>query len=93
MNNIYDTSILPGFIKHTYIKYQSTILVSLITATLLLVTLAWNEVVQESISLYYPKETRQTLIGKIYYAVIITIIVVILQIFIFPYFTENKAYL
>lgn len=72
-----------------YDKYRTTVITSLITAVLLLVTLAWNDVVQEIISLYYPKETRQSIRGKFIYAIMITIIVVLIQTHIFKLLTET----
>jgi len=76
---------LPDVLKNTYTKYQNTVLIALTTATLLLVSLAWNDVVQETITMYYPRESRQNIKGKVYYALIITIFVVLVQIYIFPY--------
>ena len=85
MDNFDTTAI----VVNTYDKYRSTVITSLVTAVLLLVTLAWNDVVQEIISLYYPKESRQSIKGKFFYAIMITIIVVLVQTHIFQLLMDN----
>ena len=75
-------------ISNTVDKYQHTIFTAIVTSTLFLITLAWNDVVQDAISIYYPRDTRQNIYGKIYYALIITIVVVLVQIYIFPYISS-----
>jgi hypothetical protein len=72
-------------IKDTYTQYQTMIITSIVTATILLVTLAWNDVVQSIVNYYYPNSDSKTIIGKIYYAVVITVFVILLQIYVFPY--------
>jgi heme/copper-type cytochrome/quinol oxidase subunit 2 len=82
----FDTTI----VVNAYDKYRSTVITSLITAVLLLVTLAWNDVVQEIIAMYYPKETRQSIQGKFIYAIMITIIVLLVQTHVFYLLTETN---
>ncbi len=77
-------------VKETFHKYQSVFVLSIIGATLFLVSLAWNDVAQEAIAVYFPKESRNSIMGKLYYAIIITIIVVLIQTHIFPYISEKK---
>lgn len=76
---------MPSYIESTYSQYRITLVASLIASTLFLITLAWNDVVQEIISYYYPKKSRESIKDKIYYALYITIFVVILQIYVFPH--------
>lgn len=84
------TSIYPSYnditkpIKETYNTYKTTVVTSMITAVVVLISLAWNNVVQAIISYYYPQTTRETIKGKIIYACIITIFVIILQLHVFP---------
>jgi TRAP-type C4-dicarboxylate transport system permease small subunit len=77
-------------VKETYTKYQSTIITAIMTAFLLLVSLAWNDVIQTSIQQYYPHKDINTIKGKVSYAVVITIFVVLLQIYVFPYIERYK---
>jgi len=90
MTSHYDFSIIPTTIKTTYVQYQTAIITGLIAATLFLVTLAWNDLIQEIIAYYFPTTIRQNIMGKLYYALIITIIVMLLQIYIFPHLIETK---
>lgn len=71
-------------VKTTYGQYKKTIMTSIMSGTILLIALAWNDVVQSTIHIYYPKENRDTLTAKLYYASIVTLIIVALQIFLFP---------
>ena len=63
----------------TYSKYKETIVTSVTTAILLLITLAWNDVIQTALNNYFPESK-----SKIVYALTITVIVVILQLYLFP---------
>jgi len=85
------TNLIHNVIK-TYDEYKKTIKDALITAIILLVALAWNDVI-EDISMIMWKEKRNSLIGKIHYAFLITFIVLAFQIFFFPkenLITENS---
>lgn len=68
----------------TYSKYKETIVTSVTTAILLLITLAWNDVIQTALNNYFPESKSKTLKSKIVYALTITVIVVILQLYLFP---------
>ena len=76
------------FIGSTYNKYKETIATSITTAILLLITLAWNDVIQSALAYYYPDSKAKTLRSKIIYAFIISIIVVVLQLYFFPIITD-----
>lgn len=71
-------------IKETYDRYKTTVITSAMTAATVLISLAWNNVVQAIIAYYYPQTTRETIRGKIVYACIITVFVIILQLHVFP---------
>jgi len=77
-------------IKQTYSHYRIALFTSITTAFLLLISLAWNDVVQSIIKQYYPRDD-DSIKGKIQYAVIITIIVILLQLYIFPYFKPSDT--
>ena len=79
---------MSDFIVTTYSKYKETIVTSVTTAILLLITLAWNDVIQSALAYYYPDSKEKTIRGKIIYALLITIIVVIMQLYFFPTITE-----
>ena len=81
---------IPSYIESTYSQYRITLIASLMAATIFLITLAWNDVVQEVIAYYYPKKSRESIRDKIYYALYITIFVVLLQIYVFPYISTTK---
>lgn len=72
----------------TYNKYKEAVVTSVTTAILLLITLAWNDVIQSALGYYYPESKAKTLVGKIVYALIITIVVVVLQLYFFPIINE-----
>ena len=62
------------------------ILTAIIASTLLLVTLAWNDVIQSVIKKYYPKNNKNNkLYGKIMYALTVSFIVLLIQMHIFPH--------
>lgn len=44
--------------------------------------LAWNEAIQSSISDYYPAETKKNTSAKFMYALLVTVIIIIMAIFI-----------
>jgi len=72
-------------------KYKSTLIKSLVTATILLVTLAWNDYVQSVANLYIGKFiTLDGIYGKLYYALLITAIVITFQIYVFPFIDYEK---
>lgn len=77
-------------VKNTVVKYQNTVLTVIMTAIVLLMSLAWNDVVQAVINKYYPKKDNSTIKGKLDYAVTVTAFVVLLQIFVFPHIEEFK---
>lgn len=88
---VVDISRVTATVEKTYSQYQTTVITAVVTATLLLIALAWNDVVQTIIEIYYPKKDRNSLQSKLYYAITITIIVIIIQLYIFPYITpKNK---
>jgi hypothetical protein len=63
---------------------------SITVSILLLVTLAWNDVIQGIINNYYPNSRKKTLRSKIIYAILITFIVIIIQTYFFPFITGKK---
>lgn len=74
--------------------YRQFMIDAMLGAVVLLVSLAWNAVIQEVIAIYYPKEKYDNqLKGKVIYALIITFIVLLLQIYLFPLLTNNKQYI
>lgn len=79
IENISDTII------ESYNEYKNFMINSVMTSIALLVALAWNDVVQSLVNLYYPDNTKKTMRGKIYYAILITFIVFIVQIYIAPH--------
>jgi uncharacterized membrane protein len=64
--------------------YQSAVVTSIITGIVLLVSLAWNDVVKALINKYFPSEDNNSLKSKFFYALLITFIVIVLQIYFFP---------
>lgn len=72
-------------LKGSYRYLHTTIANTITTSFLLLISLAWNDVVQSVINSYYPKRDADTIKGKVYYAVSITIIVLLIQSYILPY--------
>ena len=75
-------------IKQTYTHYRIALFTSITTAFLLLISLAWNDVVQSIIKQYYPRDD-DSIKSKTQYAVIITIIVILLQLYVFPHFKPD----
>ena len=82
---------IPDAVKETYDKYQTLVLTSVITATIVLVSMAWNDVIQSIMNKYYPSTGTKTIVSKIYYAIVITLFVILLQIYIFPYLQTNNS--
>lgn len=72
----------------SYTQYKTVIITSVATGIIILASLAWNSVIQAIIEKYYPNKT-DTIIGKIQYALIITLLVVLLQIYILSFFTDT----
>lgn len=82
---------IPDAVKVTYNRYQTLVITSIITATIVLVSLAWSDVVQTTLNTYYPSDGTATISGKIYYATVITLCVILLQIYIFPYLQQTAS--
>lgn len=77
-------------LNSVYTEYKKTVITSIITAIVVLVTLAWNDVVQSIIAYYIPASKKNNIQTKFYYAVIVTIIVIALQIYVFPYMNQKS---
>ena len=75
-------------VTKSYKKYHSLILLSITAGVVVLVSLAWNDVIQSIIKKYYPR-TDDTITGKLRYALIITLAVIIAQIYVFPYIADT----
>ena len=73
--------------------YKQFLLQALLTSILFMVTLAWNAVVQEIIDVYYPLKTDKPIRGKLYYALGITFVVIMMQIYLFPYITDDTKFI
>jgi len=80
---------ITNHITSSYDQYRVTLITAITTAVLLLVTLAWNDMIQTALLKYYPKEDA-TITGKMKYAFVITFIVVLLQIYVLPMFMDKK---
>jgi hypothetical protein len=65
-------------------KYQEATVSAIITGIVLLVSLAWNDLIKTFIKKYFPAKDDNTVRGKFIYAMIITFLVIILQIYLFP---------
>jgi hypothetical protein len=77
----------PEIVTTTLYKYQTTIISSILTATILLISIAWTDVMKSIIEYYIPDSNSKSIEGKIYYACVITMIVIILQLYLFPLIT------
>ncbi len=77
----------------TAVIYRQIVIESIITAIILLVALAYNEVIQQIIKNYYPNKADEPLRGKLIYALFITLLIVVLQIYVFPYFSANEKFI
>ncbi len=75
---------LTDSLMYAHNKYNETVISSVKISILFLITLAWNDVVQEIINNYYPNSKKKTLHSKIIYAILITFFVIIVQIYFFP---------
>lgn len=64
-------------------KYQHTTMTAIMTGIVLLVSLAWNDFIKYFINKYFPVKDDNTLRGKFVYAVVITFIVILLEIYLF----------
>lgn len=82
--------LVPKEIKNIYEQYYTLTIRSFILAALFLVTLSWNDAIQTIINYYYPNSDIDTISEKIYYALTVTIFVVFLQIYVFPYLYTEK---
>lgn len=80
-------------VKNTYITYRSTILTSLTTGVVVITALAWSELLEEIIKYYYPND-KNNIRSKLYYALFITVILVLFQIYLFPHFNleDNQCH-
>ena len=76
------------YVAKNYKVYNTIIIEALITASILLISLAWNDVVHEIVNGYYPPEEKQNLRDKVRYAIIITLIIGTLQLYLFPYLKQ-----
>lgn len=83
------TSTIQENIVESYDRYRIALFTAISTAIILLVALSWNDVIRSIMAKYYPS-TDDSIIGKIQYAFVITFIVVLLQIYIFPSLIETK---
>jgi Na+/proline symporter len=90
MDNYPNVAIIKDAVGTTYNKYHQTVIMSIVTAILLMVTLAWNDVVQTALARYFPKKKGDNLKTKMQYATSITIFVIVLQIYVFPYLVDNQ---
>jgi TRAP-type C4-dicarboxylate transport system permease small subunit len=72
----------PEIVTTTLYKYQQTVVSSILTATILLISLSWTDVIKSTMEYYFPNS--KSIEGKIYYACVITMIVLILQLYLFP---------
>ncbi|VBB17713.1 hypothetical protein YASMINEVIRUS_176 [Yasminevirus sp. GU-2018] len=75
-------------VTKSYRKYHSMVLLSITAGVVVLVSLAWNDVIQTVIKKYYPN-TDDTITGKLRYALIITFAVILAQIYVFPYIVDT----
>jgi hypothetical protein len=79
--------------KKTYIKYADLIVTSIMTATILFTSVMWYDVIEVGIDQYAPSLKGTTLKGKLIFAIIVTFIVVLMHIYLFPaiqkYFGES----
>jgi hypothetical protein len=73
----------------SYDQYRTTIITAITTGIIILVSLAWNDVVQTTIKTYYPLGDA-SITGKLHYAFVITFIVILLQIYILPLVMDVK---
>lgn len=72
--------------------YKTVVIESMITAIVVLVALSYNEVIQEIIKIYFPtQKNNNPLKAKIIYALFVTLVVVLLQIYVFPYFSVKEG--
>ena len=76
--------IIPKEYKKTYDVYKNILIASIFTAILLLVPLAWSEVIESTIVYLFPNRDQNTITAKLCYAIFITLFVVLIQIHIFP---------
>lgn len=79
-----------GLAVKTVDVYKQHAIEAFLAAILVLISLAWNDVAQEIIKMYYP-QFGSALKGKVLYALFVTVIIVTLQIYLFPHFTTNSS--
>ena len=65
-------------------KYKNTLISAIITSIVLLVSLAWNDVIKTIAEEYIIITDDNSILSKLYYALFITFFVIILQIYLFP---------
>jgi hypothetical protein len=80
--------------ENTYTKYIDLIISSLMTATILFTSVLWYDVIEITIDDYFPMLKGKSLKGKLLFAIIVSFIVVLMHIYLFPelrkYFTNDS---
>lgn len=90
MDSVPDTRIAQKAFVNAYHQYNKALISSVTTAVILLASLAWNDVVQAIVDKYYPEKDKKTIKGKLYYAIVMTFFIILLQIYVFPYIGADK---
>lgn len=83
-------SSITNHFTNSYNRYINTVTLSIATGIVVLASLAWNNLIQAIIQKYYPN-ADDSITGKLQYALIITFIVIMLQMFVFPYFIDTDT--
>jgi hypothetical protein len=84
MNNIGKT------ISNTYVNIKQRTAIAVTTALGLLIAFVWNDTIKSIINYYYPPEKIGSLGAKVIYAIILTAIVVIFQMYLFSNTNTNN---
>lgn len=64
--------------------YETQLIASISAAILLIASLAWNEVIQSLLVKWYPDvKDRKSIRNQVIYALIVTFIVILFQVYIF----------
>lgn len=82
------TSKIESTIINSYSQYKIATITAISTGIIVLVSLAWSDVIKSILEKYYPNKS-DSIIGKIQYALIITLIVILLQIYVLSLFTDT----
>ena len=78
-------------VHKTYEEYTSTFVISIITVTVVLVAVAWNDVVSSAFDKYFPiKRGKKNIRAKFIYALLVTFTVITLQLYVFPNITSKS---